>query len=389
VARFVYDPDGYTQDARAVEVAADGRVLVTGSTSDLAFERTAKIAIARLDRDGALDSSFGGGDGVVTAAPRTAYSGAAAAGVSLSLTETGRIAVGGWQNAGDHGGCPNFALVGLGPDGAPDAAYGSGGVTTKSPQCSYLHAMAIFPDGAAVATGATSDYFEFDLPYLVAGYTPGGELDPGFGSGGVVRDRYSEGLPSDTSTIVLMGSDAVVGGRVAAPECALGPASADAGRECIALALKSYLGDGSVDRSFGDEGLVTIPPIAPCRTLDQVNCEPALSRKRLRRLVRSGIGPALTTWGSQMRLELSCPYRLQSRCAFRMELRVGRRGPALATLARRVHPGATEIARVQVEPGERVELVRSGAAVLTGEVSAQQRTVPIVVRRPVKRQPAP
>jgi hypothetical protein len=33
--------------------------------------------------------------------------------------------------------------------------------------------------------------------------------------------------------------------------------------------------------------------------------------------------------------------------------------------------------------------VRSGTAVLTGTVGAQQRTVPIVVRRPVNRQPAP
>jgi hypothetical protein len=289
----------------------------------------------------------------------------------------------------DHGGCARFVSARVLADGGLDSGWGEQGVTAGSPECMSA-ADASLSAGALLIAGNPFRYFDPQPEFAVARYLADGTVDPGFGTGGFRVEGFRDPDPATaTSIAALPDGGAIVAGLDAAPECALGPTSAEGGRECTALALKAYLADGSVDRSFGDDGLVTIPRIRPCRTLDQVTCEPALSRKKLRRLVRSGIGSSVSTWGSQMRLKLSCPYRLQSRCAFQLELRTGRRAPVMGKLARRVNPGATETARVKVKPGQRVKLVRSGAAVLTGKVETQQRTLPIVVRRPVKRQPAP
>jgi uncharacterized delta-60 repeat protein len=69
----------------------DGKIVVVGST-----QGTGEIAVARLNPDGSLDATFGGGDGKATV-----DFGEAAFGNAVALQQNGRIVVAGERTAGD------------------------------------------------------------------------------------------------------------------------------------------------------------------------------------------------------------------------------------------------------------------------------------------------
>src|SRR5205823_15061950 len=137
------------------------------------------FALARYNRDGSLDESFGSGGKVLT--DIGPFGGTAQA---LAIEPNGKIVA-----AGDN--ISGFALVRYNADGSLDSTFGSDGkVFTDLGYGSSAWSVAIEPNGKIVAAGEGitgggcfyPDNFCFD--FGLARYNPDGTLDQSFGSGG-------------------------------------------------------------------------------------------------------------------------------------------------------------------------------------------------------------
>ena len=170
---------GATDEAFAVALQTDGKIIVAGSSRSAAFGH---LALVRYNSDGSLDTTFGI-EGISTEFP-SVYSGASA----VVLQPDGKIVVAGSEGRSD------FALARYNSDGSLDLGYGIGGkVTTDfSGRDDQVYALALQRDGKIVAAGRSNDFSEFARfargGMAFARYDSDGSLDPTFGIGGQVMD---------------------------------------------------------------------------------------------------------------------------------------------------------------------------------------------------------
>jgi uncharacterized delta-60 repeat protein len=122
-----------------------------------------------------------------------------------------------------------------------DPSFGSGGIVTTSfvSYTDYAEALVVQPDGKIVAGGTKSSSGE---SFLLARYNPDGTLDPTFGNGGKV-----ETVPGSTSNRIhamVLQPD----GKIVVAGSAYGSGNVD-------IALARYNTDGTLDTlSFGTNG---------------------------------------------------------------------------------------------------------------------------------------
>ena len=163
----------------AVRLQPDGRLLVVGSSEPDARGHTG-FAVMRYTADGALDETFGGGDGLVTTyPPGREYSRA----WDVLVQPDGRVVVGGsGYGEGDYS---YFCLARYLANGSPDPAFGRDGVLSTSLQPYYagIDALARQRDGKIVAAGWT-DGEDWSNALAVARYRPDGTLDRSFSNDG-------------------------------------------------------------------------------------------------------------------------------------------------------------------------------------------------------------
>jgi uncharacterized delta-60 repeat protein len=117
-----------------------------------------------------------------------------------------------------------------------DMGFGTEGRATTSRFGGDRSAMALQPDGAIVMVGGTF------VDFVMARFLADGTLDPGFGDGGMVTTDIQPDLQEEALAVAL----APDGGIVVA-----GYSGFDA-----TMALARYLPDGSLDPSFGTDGIV-------------------------------------------------------------------------------------------------------------------------------------
>jgi uncharacterized delta-60 repeat protein len=228
--------------AYAVAIQADGKIVAAGVSSIEArkFLDDTKIAVARYNADGSLDTSFGG-DGRVT----TNFTGTYDAARAAVIQADGRIVV-----AGTAGGYRTFALVRYNSDGTRDSSFGSGGrVTTNFSRGSteFVASVALQTDGRIVAVGAEPSAVGFAL----ARYETNGALDPTFGDEGTVLTdfltRHDLGYTGGWASGVAIQTDGKIVVAGGAPIGSGGDTQ---------FALARYQPDGSLDPMFGDDGKV-------------------------------------------------------------------------------------------------------------------------------------
>jgi uncharacterized delta-60 repeat protein len=211
--------------AAAVAVAPNGRVVVAGGSGG-------DVALARYDAAGRLDAHFGGGRGIVI----TDLGGDDAAD-ALVVQPDGKIVIAG-QRSGD------LALARYSADGTLDPSFdGDGIVVTDLGGRERAFGLLRRPDGRLVVVGATSDRL------MLARYLRDGRLDPGFGRRGTVITR-TPGLDWRMATLGRDGTIVVAGALVITR-----PAQATALAHAMALAVARYRPDGRLDRTFAGDGL--------------------------------------------------------------------------------------------------------------------------------------
>jgi len=168
---------GGEQAVTDLALQPDGKIVAGGYASRPTSPTAYRFALARYRPDGSLDRSFGDGGKVVTKLVPSPSSISA-----LALQPDGKIVAGG----GTRG---KLALVRYLPDGTLDPAFGTAGaVLTDFGRYESLSDLVVLPGGTIVAGGATTPRGGgLNARVLaLAGYRPDGTLDPTFGSGGKV-----------------------------------------------------------------------------------------------------------------------------------------------------------------------------------------------------------
>ena len=143
----------------------------------------------------------------------------------------------------------DFALTRHDADGNLDPGFGDGGIVTTDlgSQTDEAFDAALDPEGGFVVVGRT-DGPSFNRNFGVVRYDADGSLDPGFGDGGIVETDFAGQVDQANAVAVQADGKIVVAGLAART----GPLGADND-----FALARYLGDGTLDPSFGGDGIVT------------------------------------------------------------------------------------------------------------------------------------
>jgi uncharacterized delta-60 repeat protein len=172
--------DDYAFD---VVIQPDRKIVAAGTARFDDFERS-RLALARYEPDGRLDTSFGG-DGKVTDVFSGDQDCMPAEAHALARQSDGKLVVAG-RTACGH---PNFAVARYTRAGRLDSSFGGDGKVATifaAENCSELvNDVAIQADGKIVAAGVAgcrSPHPEFAL----ARYGTSGVLDPSFGGDGKV-----------------------------------------------------------------------------------------------------------------------------------------------------------------------------------------------------------
>jgi uncharacterized delta-60 repeat protein len=237
---------GLGDRARAVAIQGDGKILV-GGTADTAVSGGTDFAVARLNADGTLDTSFGD-DGKVTVPFDLAGAGSEDRLLDLAVQGDGSIVLAGYATASASGSDTDCAVARLLPDGTLDSSFdGDGKVVFDFGLGGVLFdacvASAIQPDGKIVLAGyAGNSAFQ---RWGVARLSSNGTLDSSFDGDGkatIAVDTFD--LAEDLAIqgdgrIVIVGDSAGLSG------------SPDIG-------VARLLPDGSLDPSFDGDGTMKI-----------------------------------------------------------------------------------------------------------------------------------
>ena len=226
------DFGGRSDGADDVAIQADGRIVAAGSGYP-AQVRPVDFALARFNRDGSLDASFGDGGKVLTTFEPNSLDGANA----VVIQPDGKIVAAGSTRSGAT---RAFAVARYLPNGSLDASFDGDGLVVTPIPSGIVFDLAVQRDGKLIAAG-WSNPGGFDI--AMARYNPDGRLDSSFdGDGIVVASSFRPASAYASHVLVQPDGKILTGGA----------------------GLARFNSDGTVDRSFGaggraatDLGLVT------------------------------------------------------------------------------------------------------------------------------------
>jgi uncharacterized delta-60 repeat protein len=211
---------------RKAVLQTDGKIVQTGTAGT-------SVAVVRYNTDGTPDRSFDG-DGKVT----TSIGGYDDEGYDVAIQQDGKIVVGGFSN--DSFGIGDFALLRYNSDGSLDTTFnGSGKVITDMEFNSDDGCLSLIiqPDGKILAAG----YSTRNVNIALARYNSDGSLDSSFGEDGKVIMSVPADIFGGIAFSVVIQSDAKI---------------LIAGSVDVDFLLIRYNADGSLDSSFGEDGIV-------------------------------------------------------------------------------------------------------------------------------------
>ncbi|MBC8124370.1 MAG: hypothetical protein H7X70_01430 [Candidatus Kapabacteria bacterium] len=216
---------------KAVVVQEDDKIVVAGNTQN-------DVALIRYHSNGSLDTSFGTG-GVVT----TSISGGGDVTNGIAIQSDGKFVLVGYSGI-----FPNYdvLLVRYSEDGALDESFGTGGtvLTNIGAKGDQGHAVAIQSDGKIVVAGNYDNGTNSDI--VLVRYTENGKLDSSFHNDGIVTTGV--GPAGEIARSVAVQSD----GKILITGYSYTPKSF-----AYEFVIVRYAMDGSLDSSFGINGIVT------------------------------------------------------------------------------------------------------------------------------------
>ena len=214
----------------------DGKIILHGITeTGILPSKEFDVGVARYDRSGRLDPSFGAGGKVVTDLGTNWEASFAGA-----LQSNGKIVLAGvvdhLYSSSSLDTESDIALLRYNSDGSLDTTFADSGIEIRDLGGSHegliWGGLAIQTDGKILAAGYSSGDF------LVLRYHSNGSLDISFGNGGFVITDFGDG--SDYGRAIAIQAD----GKIVVAGSAYAGADND-------FAVARYNPDGSMDTTFG------------------------------------------------------------------------------------------------------------------------------------------
>ena len=235
--------------AYAIAVQPDGRIVAVGTTW---IGTSYAWALARYNRDGSLDTSFGSGGKVTT----TVSGGSATA---VAIQSDGKIVVAGHD--------PSCRVMRYSSSGAVDSSFSLAGIAVPS-GCSSVNAVTIDGSGRIVLVGSSS------FGFVVWRFTSSGLPDGAFNGTGARTVANGTGSITYRGTAVAMGS----GGTIVAAGYRY---VAGLGLNSASIMVARLNDDGTPDASLAGSGVVSAgvstqaaPPTGPQDFANAVAVQP-------------------------------------------------------------------------------------------------------------------
>lgn len=238
----VITPIGASDRAEALAIQPDGKILAAGGSASRGIGYANDFALVRYDISGHLDKSFGT-DGII----RTDFFGDEDFIRAIALQTDGKIVVAGQarQELNIY-----FGLARYNTDGSLDATFGTGGkvITSIASNVQRAHTLVIQPDGRIVVGGYTivatnTIPVNYNFDFALARYNTDGSLDTSFGTDGKVISAFD----GQINKLVLQPDGRIIAGGI------ITTTATDTD-----FALARYNSDGSLDKSFGKNGKVSM-----------------------------------------------------------------------------------------------------------------------------------
>lgn len=249
-------PDMFDSSSRdiiqTIAIQTDNKVVTGGTTT--AIKNVTNYALARFNTDGKLDQTFGT-SGVVTTdigsligvTGNDKYSFLTA----LAIQSDGKIiGAGSFQNIVSFG-----CLIRYNIDGTIDTSFGNNGLVLTDigaqigiTNSNYeLNGIVLQPDGKIIACGLTNANalvpFSTDFTLGIVRYNTDGSIDTTFGTNGVtIAPKFSL---SGSNSIIQLQSD----GKIVI--CGINKPTG------FIFAVTRYNSNGTIDNTFGTNGIVT------------------------------------------------------------------------------------------------------------------------------------
>jgi uncharacterized delta-60 repeat protein len=222
--------------ARSVALQADGKLLLAGNALDGVW---GAVAMARLNADGTLDTSFGT-DGRVTLGVSSGSDFAE----KVVVQADGRIVVAGYGNNNQFGSDADLLVARFNADGSPDTTFSDDGSLTLSVTNSFdaLLDVLIQPDGKILAVGGAGAGPQADM--VIVRFNEDGTLDTGFAGDGTLSTDW--GVGTDWGQSVTLQPDGMI--------LVAGYSQTGLTNE---FTLWRYGSDGTPDAGFGIGGRLT------------------------------------------------------------------------------------------------------------------------------------
>jgi uncharacterized delta-60 repeat protein len=226
--RAAYTP--HTSGARRIAFDSAGRAAAAGTIVD--SEGVRRLSVWRFTAAGALDTGFGSG-GVFS---YNNASVAASGGTGIAVDSSNRILVSGW--VGDENHRMDLAVMRLTTAGVLDTNFGSGGVVTlDNGEDEVGNGVIIDTSGRVLVAGSSRTADNDSGCMLLARLTSAGAFDAGFADDGVYRS-LDTGDRGWNLALATNNRPVVVGYRTRA------------------MVLWRFDADGTLDTTFGEEGIV-------------------------------------------------------------------------------------------------------------------------------------
>jgi uncharacterized delta-60 repeat protein len=221
-------------EPRSIALQSDGKIVVAGFTLRRS-DQVRESVVVRYNANGSLDSSFGSSGIVVTT-----FGGTSSYSLSVAIQRDSKIIVAG---ATQIGATNDFALARYNANGTLDTSFsGDGKVTTAvGTGNDEAFSVALQADGKIVVAGTSAS--GASQRFAVARYTPNGEADATFGSGGRVITPVGVGGSGGTGVVIQTDGRIVVSGY------ASNGSNGD-------FAVVRYTATGFLDTSFGNGGKI-------------------------------------------------------------------------------------------------------------------------------------
>jgi uncharacterized delta-60 repeat protein len=214
--KSILESMGTSGRASAIAIQPDGKIIVAGTI-------TGDFAVARYNRDGSVDTSFG-----IQGKATTDFSGGDETANALALASDGKIVLAGATN---RSGSIGPAIARYNADGSPDSTFGIGGKVLPPPDYwpSAAYAIAVQPDKKIVVAGG-GVFVESGIRLMRL--NPDGSMDATFRAPPPPTTPDAKSLALQSDGKIIIGTNPYVG----------------------YVSVARYNTDGSIDTTFGTAG---------------------------------------------------------------------------------------------------------------------------------------